>query len=228
MIKTDEQIRNEVLFQLGWDSRVTPADIGVAVGKGVVTLTGTVNSYAEKLAAQEATHTVRGVLDVANDIEVRKSGSGQLNDAQIARTIRHTLEWDVFVPAVQIQSTVSHGWVTLDGRVGSYNERLQAERAITHLQGVRGVTNRIIVVTTLKPDRVKELIEEVLEVRADREAERIKVTVSESAVTLAGTVKSWEEKKSILGAVSHAPGVTQVHDHLVVNPYHLRSQSSSA
>jgi osmotically-inducible protein OsmY len=224
--KSDEEIRSEVLFQLGWDSRTTPTDIGVTVKKGVVTLTGSVGSYAEKLAAKEAAHKAHGVLDVANDIEVRTSGSKQPTDAEIARTIRQTLEWDVFVPAKQIHSTVTQGWVTLEGSVESYYERLQAERAVAHLLGVRGVSNKIRVVTTVKPEQVKELIEEVLEVRADREADRIKVRVEEGEVTLTGAVKSWEEKKSILGAVSHTFGITEVHDHLIIDPYDLRFESA--
>lgn len=224
--KSDEEIRSEVLFQLGWDARVTPTDIGVTVKKGIVTLTGMVGSYAEKLAAKEAAHKVRGVLDVANEIEVQVPGGAKRTDADIARAIRHALDWDVFVPSEQIHSTVTQGWVTLEGSVESYYERLQAVRAVTHLLGVRGVTNKIAVVTTVKPERVKELIEEVLEVRADREANRIKVDVEGGEVTLKGAVKSWEEKNSLLGAVSHSPGIAAVHDHLIIDPYDLRFESA--
>lgn len=224
--KSDEEIRSEVLFQLGWDARVTPTDIGVTVKKGIVTLTGMVGSYAEKLAAKEAAHKVRGVLDVANEIEVQVPGGAERTDADIARAIRHSLDWDVFVPSEQIHSTVTQGWVTLEGSVESYYERLQTVRAVTHLLGVRGVTNKIAVVTTVKPERVKELIEEVLEVRADREANRIKVDVEGGEVTLKGAVKSWEEKNSLLGAVSHSPGIAAVHDHLIIDPYDLRFESA--
>lgn len=224
--KSDEEIRSEVLSKLGWDARVTATDIGVTVKKGVVTLTGTVGSYAEKLAAKEAAHKVRGVLDVANEIEVQIAGEAQCTDAEIARAVRHSLEWDVFVPAEQIHSTVTQGWVTLEGSVESYYDRLQAERAVKHLLGVRGVTNKIAVTATIKPERVKELIEEILEVRADREANRISVEVRDGEVTLNGTVKTWDEKTSLLGAVSHTPGVVAVHDHLAIDPYHLRAESA--
>src|SRR5678816_1392519 len=110
--KKDEELKSGVLFQLGWDSRITQTDIGVIVKDGVGTLTGTVGSYAEKIAAKEAAHKVRGVLDVANEIEVHVRGEAQRTDADIALAVRHALDWDVLVPAEQIHSTVTHGHVT--------------------------------------------------------------------------------------------------------------------
>jgi osmotically-inducible protein OsmY len=220
--KTDEELKSEVQYQIGWDSRLNPSEIGVTVKRGVVTLTGIVSSYAEKVAAKEAAHQARGVLDVANEIEVRPLGAGQTADAELARAVRHALDWDVFVPSEQIHSTVAQGWVTLEGQVDSYRERLDAERAVTHLQGVRGVTNKIVAAAPVNPVRVQELIEDVLVVRADREAQRIQVKVDGGEVTLTGAVKSWDEKNSILGAVSHAPGVTAVHDHLFIDYYDMQ------
>jgi osmotically-inducible protein OsmY len=175
--KTDEELRANVMFQLGWDSRVTATDIGVAVKDGVVTLTGTVSSYAEKVAAKEAAHSVLGVLDVANEIEVWVSGDARHTDNDIALAVRHALNWDVLVPADKIHSTVTHGQVTLEGNVENLRHRLEAERAVSHLQGVRGVTNKIVVVTPTNPGQVQFLIEELLTVRAEREAGRIRVGV---------------------------------------------------
>lgn len=226
--KSDEEIKNEVLFQLGWDSRIRQTDVGVTVHKGIVTLTGTVNSYAEKLAAKRAAHQVRGVLDVANEILVRIPGEAKNDDAEIASALRHALEWNVLVPAERIHSTVTHGWVTLEGEVGCYRERVDAERAVSVLPGVRGVTNNIEIVIPVEPERVKFLIEDVLERRADREANRIKVRVDKGEVTLTGAVNSWEEKKAVMGAVSHAPGVTAVHDHLFIDPYNMRFDIAKA
>lgn len=224
--KKDEELKSGVLFQLGWDSRISQTDIGVIVKDGVVTLTGTVGSYAEKIAAKEAAHKVRGVLDVANEIEVHVRGDAQRTDADIAHAVRHALDWDVLVPAEQIHSTVTHGYVTLEGTVENYRHRLEAERAVSHLQGVRGVTNTIIVDIPTNPEKLKNLIEEVLGVRAEREAGRINVQVEQGDVSLAGAVNSWDEANAILGAVSHAPGVTAVHDHLVIQPYDLRFEAA--
>jgi len=224
--KSDEKIQSEVLFQLDWDSRLTGSEIAVNIKKGVVTLTGTVDSYAKKLAAQSAAHSVPGVLDVANDIEVNVTGNLRRTDSEIARAIRQALEWDVLVPSYKIHSTVTNGWVTLEGDVEYYIERIDAERAVAHLTGVRGVTNKIKVCAPVESERVKFLIEDVLERRAGREAKRIRVSVDEGDVTLTGAVKSWDEKKAILGAISHAPGVKMIHDHLFIDPYDARFASA--
>ncbi len=224
--KTDEELQSEVRFQLGWDSRVTQTEIGAAVYKGVVTLTGAVDSYAEKLAAQQAAHRVPGALDVVNQIEVRVPGSLQHTDEEIAHAVRHALEWDVLVPADGIYSTVSDGWVTLTGEVEYYRERMDAERTVSNLSGVRGVANSIRVCMPVEPERIKFLIEDVLERRAEREACRIRVQVDDGEVTLTGAVNSWDEKKAILGAVSHTPGVNALHDHLFVDPYSLRFEAA--
>ncbi|HEY7180120.1 MAG TPA: BON domain-containing protein [Blastocatellia bacterium] len=225
--KSDEEIRNDALFQLDWDSRLRRSEIGVTVKKGVVTLTGTVDSYAKKLAAQKAAHRVPGVLDVANEIEVKVTGSLRRTDSEIAQAVRHALEWDVLVPSYKIYSTVANGWVMLEGEVEYYSERADAERAVAHLTGVRGVTNEIVVsATPIEPERVKSLIEDMLERRAGREANRIRVSVDDGDVTLMGAVKSWDEKKAILGAVGHAHGVKMIHDHIFIDPYDARFESA--
>src|SRR5437879_1555166 len=111
--RTDEQIQKDVLAELKWDARVQPNEIGVVVKDGVVTLTGWVDSYTKKWAAEDAAHRVRGVLAVANDIEVRLPISAERNDADIAAAAVRALDWDAFVPIDKIDVTVSKGWVTL-------------------------------------------------------------------------------------------------------------------
>lgn len=217
--KTDEQIKQEVEDELRFDSRVEETEVGVTVHKAAVTLTGTVSSYAKKLAAQEAAHRVRGVLDVANDLQVKLPGSLLRTDSDIAEAVRRALEWDVLVPSERIQSTVSAGWVTLTGAVDYLREREDAERAVRYLTGVRGVYNRLVVAEQpLDRDEVRSVIEDALERRADREAARIKVGVEDNIVTLTGAVHSWAEKRAIIGAVGHTPGVALVHDHLRIEP----------
>jgi osmotically-inducible protein OsmY len=192
----------------------------VAATDGVVTLTGTVDNYARKLAAQEAAHRVAGVLDVANDIQVRVFSSATPTDTEIAQAVRRALEWDVWVPDERIQSTVSNGWVTLEGAVDLLRQCEDAERAIHHLTGVRGVTNKIsIAAPRIAPDDIRQTIEQALERRAEREAHHIQIEVKEGEVTLTGRVRSWEEKRAVMGAVAHAPGVREVKDRLVINPY---------
>jgi osmotically-inducible protein OsmY len=218
-MKTDAQLQQEVLRELKWDTRVEENEIGVAVDRGVVSLSGAVDSYAEKLAAQEAAHRVFGVLDVANDIDVRMPGALARTDTDIAKAVRSALEWDIWVPEERITSTVANGWVTLEGNVNVLREREDAERAIRRLAGVRGVTNRIEVKrVNIHAEDLREAIEEALERRAEREARRIKVEVHDNEVSLSGCVRSWAEKRAILGIVSHAPGVRSVNESLFVDP----------
>lgn len=218
--KDDVRIQQDVLRELRWDSRIGPTEVGVEVDKGIVTLTGTVDSFAKKYAAKEAAHRVSGVQDVAEDIRVQFPGSGRKTDAEIARAVRHALEWDVFVPDQKIRSTVSEGWVTLEGEVELLREREDAAKAVRNLAGVKGVWNQIVVqLTKADPGEIRKKIENALERRAEREAERIAVEVDDGSVTLTGRVRSWLEKEAVTGAVSHAPGVRSVNDRLRVEPY---------
>jgi osmotically-inducible protein OsmY len=206
--------------ELKWDSRIPWASIVVGVSDGVVTLTGVVSSYAQKFAAQEATHRVTGVLDVANDIDVNPVDSFMRTDTEIASAVRKALEWDALVPNELIQSTVSDGWVTLEGQVDYWRERSDAERAIRRLAGVVGVNNKITIrKNEVNAKQLREEIEFALERRADREAERLRIEVNDGAVDLWGRVHSWQEKRAVLGSISHAPGVTQLRDHLRIDPY---------
>ena len=226
--RSDEAILNEVMFQLGCDSRVKQTEVGVTVNKGIVTLTGIVDSCVKKLAAQQAAHKAFGVLDVVNDIDVRVAGDTRNDDAEIARALRRALEWNVLVPATRINSTVSKGWVTLQGEVDCLREREDAERAVSVLPGVRGVFNNIQVKTAIDPEDVKFTIADVLARRADREADRIRVDVNEGEVILTGAVNSWDEKEAIIGAISHSPGVTGLTDHLFIDPFAIRFEAARA
>ena len=219
-VKSDKHIHQNVLRELRWDTRVEETEVGVEVDQGVVTLTGTVASYAKKLAAQEAAHRVTGVLDVANDIQVRMPGSLAHTDTELARAVRRALEWDALVPHTRITSTVEDGWVTLVGEVDVLSEREEAERAVRYLHGVRGVTNLIVVrPPQVMPERVRAVITDALERSAEHEGKHIQVQVSDSVVTLTGCVRSYAEKRAVMGAVSHAPGVHTVRDQLRIDPY---------
>jgi osmotically-inducible protein OsmY len=222
MAKTDSQIQQDVLRELSWDPRVEETEVGVEVDNGVVTLTGTVSSWAKRMAAQDAAHRVAGVLDVANDIKVTLPGDLVRTDTEIAQAVRRALEWDALVPHARIRSTVSNGWVTLEGNVDTWTEREDAERAVQNLVGVRGVSDTLTVLSAkpVLPERVREAIENALERRAEHEAKRIKVEVtSTGTVTLTGQVRSWAEKRATLAAARFAPGVRSVEDRLEINPW---------
>lgn len=220
VVNRDTQIQQRVIQELRWDTRIEATDVGVEVRDGTVTLSGTVESYAEKLAAQEAAHRVTGVLDVVNEVIVKVPASHVRSDADIARAVRHALEWNVQIPSDHIRSTVADGWITLEGHVFSWRQRLDAESAIRYLSGVRGVTNKINVSPpNVDAADIRQSIESALERRAEREARRIQIDVVDGKVTLTGWVRTWLEKQSILGAVGHAPGVQEVVDSLQIDPY---------
>jgi osmotically-inducible protein OsmY len=217
--KTDAQIQQQVLKELVWDPRVEETEVGVSVQHGVVTLSGTVTSWAKRMAAQEAAHRVAGVLDVANDVIVKVPGGFGRSDTEIAHAVRNALEWDVFVPDKDIQSTASNGWVTLTGTVETVSEREDAARAVRNLTGVSGVENQITVrQPRVAPERIRAAIEEALERRAEREARRIDVTVSpDGEVTLAGRVHSWAEREAVVASARYLRGVHTVRDHLRID-----------
>jgi osmotically-inducible protein OsmY len=218
--RTDKDLKQRILNELKWDSRVDWASVNVQVTEGVVTLTGAVTSYAQKVAAQNAAHRVAGVLDVANDIEVKPVDQFARTDTDIAAAVRNALEWDALVPNELIQSTVSEGWVTLSGEVDYVRERYDAEKAIKRLAGVVGVTNNITIrKRKVNARQLRDEIESALERRADRQAERLRIEVDDGTVELWGRVHSWQEKRAVVGSIAHAPGVSQLRDHLRIDPY---------
>lgn len=218
-LKSDAQIQKDVLQELHWDSRVDETDVGVEVDDGIVTLTGSVESFAKRIAAQEAAHRVAGVLDVANDLEVRVPGKGSVTDTEIARAVRDSLQWNVFVDDAKITSTVHDGYVTLEGKADSLHEREEAGSAVRSIVGVRAVINRIAVdETAINPAQVRTAIEEALRRRAESSAHGVQVSIEDHSVVLEGRVPSWTEKQTILDAAGHMRGITKIVDHVVIVP----------
>lgn len=216
-VRSDIDIQRDVLEELKWDARVQPNEIGVSVKNGVVTLTGWVDSYTKKWAAEEAAHRVRGVVAVANDIEVRLPVSSERTDAEIAEAVVRALEWDAFVPLDKIKVTVSKGWVTLEGEVEWQYQKQDAERVVRRLTGVRGVSNLVTVKPqTPPPSELKKRIEEALVRSAKLDAERIRVEVQGNKVILSGTVRSWAEKEEAERVAWLAPGVLSVDNRITV------------
>lgn len=214
--RTNAQIQADILSELEWDARVLPHEIGVVVKDGVVTLTGWVDSYTKKWAAEEAAHRVRGVKAVANDIEVRLSTAEERNDADIAAAAVRALEWDALISVDRLDVTVSKGWITLKGEVEWQYQRQDAERVLRRLSGVKGVSNLLVVKPRVAPADLKQKIEQALIRGAEVDAKRITVEVQGSKIILKGTVRSWTEKEEAERQAWLAPGVSSVENRIVI------------
>jgi osmotically-inducible protein OsmY len=214
--RTDAQIQSDVLAELKWEPRVLPNEIGVAVKNGVVVLTGWVDSYTKRWAAEDAAHRVRGVKAVANDIEVRLSSDNERTDADIAAAALRALEEDTSVSVEKLDVTVSKGWVTLKGEVEWQYQKEDAERVVRRLVGVTGVTNMITVKPRAAASELKQKIEKALLRSAETDAKRITVEVDGDAVILKGTVRSWAERQEAEREAWAAPGVASVDNRIKI------------
>ncbi|MGC2462479.1 MAG: BON domain-containing protein [Steroidobacteraceae bacterium] len=215
-MKTDTQLRHDVEAQLDWDPRFDSQGIGVAVKNGVVALSGHVNSYADRWAAQDATQSVAGVKAIANELAVNLSSDATRSDPEIAEAALHALNANVSVPGTGIKVVVHDGWVTLSGEVSFWFQRDAAERAITHLRGVKGLANDITIKPQASVTNIKAKIEDAFRRHASLDAQKIRVETAGGTVTLEGEVNSWQERQHAEAAAWAAPGVSMVMDHLSV------------
>ena len=213
---TDKTLRQTIVDELDFEPSVDAANIGVAVDNGVVTLTGHVASYAEKIAAERAVERVKGVRAIAENIEVRYPGHKQTADDEIAERALSILGWNVQVPKDSVKLKVEKGWIELTGDVNWQYQRVAAESAVRELSGVVGVTNLIEVRPKVAPRDVRQKILDALKRHAELEADAIRVDVIEGKVVLEGNVKAWYERGIAERAAWSAPGVKAVQDNLSI------------
>lgn len=216
-MKTDVQIREDVLDELMWEPMLRPSEIGVAVKDGIVTLSGYVNDYSKKLAAEKAVKRVKGVKAVAEDIQVRLPFEMQKDDEEIAVEVVNALKWNTNIPDEKISVKVDNGWVTLDGELEWQYQRDAALSAVRDLVGINGVINLLKLKPVLSASIIKNNIRKALERNADLEADKINIDASDSTVTINGKVHSWSEKSEAERAIWAIPGVTKVINHLEIN-----------
>lgn len=211
----DLRVRDDVMHQLEWDPAVDASAIGVSAREGAVTLTGAINTYAGKLAAERAAKRVTGVRAVANDLEV-KLAVGR-TDSDIAADAATMLRMHNEVPDT-VQAAVHHGHVTLTGTVDWHYQRLQAEKAVRHIRGVRHVIDHIAVVPRATGRDMHRRIAQALYRNASLDAKGIQVTVTGSVAHLRGTATTWLQRQAAERAAYDAPGITLVDNQILVEP----------
>jgi osmotically-inducible protein OsmY len=213
---TDLELKANVESELKWEPSVNAAEVGVAVKDGIVTLTGHVQSYWQKIAAERAAGRVSGVRAVVNELEIRLPTSSERTDEDIARAALNALSWSVSVPADRIKVKVSKGWITLEGNVEWQYQKAAAKIVVRDLVGVKGVVNLIEVKPRASTAEVKAAIEGALKRSAEVDASNIQVEADGDKVILRGTVRSWAEREEAERAAWRAAGVRSVDNRITV------------
>jgi len=217
-MKTDSELQQDVMNELQWEPMVKAAEIGVGVKDGAVTLSGYVDSFYKKWAAERAAARVFGVKAVAEELKVRLPGSLERSDEDIARAASDALEWNVAVPYEGIKVQVQDGLVTLSGKVDWWYQKDAAEDAVRKLVGVVMISNYITIKPAVKPEDVKVKIVSAFQRNALLDARRVTVEAHGGKVILRGSVRNWAEKEQVEQAAWAAPGVSEVESHILFSP----------
>lgn len=216
-MKSDQQLKQDVIAELAWEPAVNASQIGVEVKDGIVTLAGHVGSFTEKWQAEQAAQRVCGVKGLAVELDVNLPGMSNRTDADIARSVENTLQWQSFLPKGGVKVMVENGWVTLSGEVDWNYQRLSAANAVRNLLGVRGLTESIGIKPRAASSSIKADIEAALKRRWDSKQQDITVAVHDGDVTLSGRVQSLWDLERVRELAWNSPGVKHVKDDLSIS-----------
>jgi osmotically-inducible protein OsmY len=217
-MKTDTELQQDVMNELQWEPSIEAAEIVVSVRDGVVTLSGYVDSYVKRWAAEKVATRVFGVRAVVEELEVRLPGSLKRSDEDIAGMVSNVLEWNVLVPYDRVKLHVQDGAVTLSGEVDWGYQKFAAEEAVRYLMGVVLVRNRITIKPAVKPLDVKDKIESAFRRNALLDSRRVTVETRGGWVILSGSVHNWAERAEAQWTAWAAPGVSEVENNIIISP----------
>lgn len=215
-MKNNADLQRDVQDAILWEPLLNAAEIGVTVNDGIVTLSGTVDSYSKKLEAEHATKNVAGVKAIVEKIEIKFANSWSKSDNEIAMEVLNALKWNWQVPHEKVRVKVENGWITLEGELTWNYQSEAAKKAVHHLMGVTGVTNNILIRSEINDTIERHDVEAALGRNGSIDASEINVKVSGTKVTLTGSVNSWYDKEEAARIAWNTPGIWKVENELEV------------
>lgn len=216
MDKTDSQLQQDILAELRWDPKINAAHIGVEVSKGVVTLSGHVDSFVEKWNAEQAVKRVPGVKILAVELDVMLPNDNKRSDTEIALAVSNALRHNIYRLDQFVKAKVEAGIVTLTGEAQWQYQVDAATNAIRYLAGVVGINNRVLLKPSISVSAVKKDIDDAIQRRARNDMKNIQVEIKGNEVLLSGKVEDWSERNLAIDAAWGVVGVQKVSDQMTI------------
>jgi len=216
MIKENEDLQKNIIAALQWEPLLKSAEISVTVSDGVVTLSGEVDSYAKKLEAAHAAKHVTGVKGIVENIQVVFPDAPGTDDKLIAEHALMAMKWSWAVPSDKVQVKVENGWLTLSGELKWNYQKEAAKELVKYIDGVKGVTNQIVIKSDTQDMAEQMDIERALGRHSLVSGQRITVHVTGNKVILNGRVQNHHQKAEAERIAWRARGVNAVENELVI------------
>ena len=216
MDKTDSQLQQDILAELRWDPKINAAHIGVEVSKGVVTLSGHVDSFVEKWNAEQVVKRVSGVKVLAVELDIMLPNDNKRSDTEIALAVSNALRHNIYRLDQFVKAKVEDAYVTLTGEAQWQYQIDAATNAIRYLSGIAGINNRVLLKPSISVTAVKKDIDDAIQRRARNDMKNIQVEIKGNEVTLSGKVEDWSERNLAIDAAWGVVGVQKVSDQMTI------------